>query len=213
MARGIRKNTTSAIAAAGALLVVFGLGACSAKEPVSNVPYAAEFEQARQNAKSDFQREVLSDNVITDEEFREVRQQYIGCLADAGIKATANPNGQYDFDVAPTGAQEEAEQKCSDETTRSIEGLYSALKVNPENEDFSALAAECLRSRGVVGDAFTKKDWDQFVGALSAAQSAATNADGEVPLSKDIPNLPTLPGGVAMDDPRVQQCSNNPLGK
>lgn len=209
--RIVRFNTTSAVAVAGASLILFGVGACSAQPETSQGPYAAEFEQARQRSATDLQRKILADERITDEEFREVRQGYIDCLSKAGISATANPNGQYDFALAPTGAQEEDERRCSDETIGTVESLYYSMKVNPNNEDFNELIAECLRKNQIVEDSFTSKDWQRFVSAFAAAQGAATNEDGSVPLNEDIPNLPTLPGNVAMDDPRVEQCSGNPL--
>lgn len=211
--RRVRNIAKSAFAVAGASLILFGVGACSAQSDSSDGPYAAQFEQARQRSVTDLQRDVLSDDRITDEEFREIRQSYIDCLSKAGISATANPNGQYDFALAPTGVQEEEERRCSDETIGSIEGLYYSLKVNPNNEDFNELIAECLKNNQVVEDSFTTKDWERFVAAFAAAQGAATNEDGSVPLDEDIPNLPTLPGNVAMDDPRVEQCSGNPLNQ
>lgn len=190
--------------------MVIGMSACSAKPETSQGPYAEQFEQARQRSVTDLQRNVLTDDRITDEEYREVRQSYIDCLSQAGISATANPNG-YDFALAPTGAQEEDERRCSDETIGTVESLYHLIKINPNNEDFNELIVECLRKNQVVEDSFTSKDWQRFVSTFAAAQGAATNEDGSVPLNEDIPNLPTLPGNVAMDDPRVEQCSGNPL--
>ncbi|RLP71852.1 hypothetical protein D9V32_15970 [Mycetocola tolaasinivorans] len=200
-------------AAATALVVVLGLSACSAEQTASSGPYAAQFEQARKGAVTDFQREVLKDNVITDDEFRETRERYIRCLADAGIKAVANPDGSYDLASAPSAAEEVAERRCTDETTGSIEALYNSMRSNPKNEDLSAMIPDCLRAQGVVDAAFTNENWEQFVRAFSTAQNAARNPDGSYPLNADIPNLPTLPGGIAMDDPRVQQCGNSPLSK
>ena len=199
-------------AVVGALLLIAEMAACSAESPGGGSgPYAAEFEQARRNAVTDFQREVLSDDQITDAEFREVRQRYVDCVADAGMHVVAQPNGQYDFSPGPANAEQEAaERRCSDETTYVIEPLYYLLQVNPDNEDFSALIVECLRQQGVVDDAFTKEDWDRFVNAFAAQFNAADGAatgDATVPPA----DLPTLPGGVAMDDSRVQQCSSNPL--
>lgn len=205
-------RTGRVAASVGALLLIAGMAACSAEdaEEAGTGPYAAEFAQARQNAVTDFQREVLSDDQITDAEFREVRQRYVDCLSGAGMKATALPDGSYEFELAPTGEQEAAERRCSDETTYVIEPLYYLVQVNPDNEDFSALIVECLRQQGVVDDVFTKEDWDRFVNAFAAqfnASSGAATGDATVPPA----DLPTLPGGVAMDDARVQQCSSNPL--
>lgn len=203
--------TSKAIVAGCVLLSAGGLAACSADEPSSNGPYAAQFAQARDQALTDFQRDVLSDDRITDEEFRETRQKYIDCLADAGMHATARPDGGYDFAPAPTAKQEADEIRCSMETTRLVEPLYYSLQVNPDDEDFSALIAECLKQQGVVDDTFGKDEWDQYVTAFSAASNAAADATGgEPPVA--VSDLPRLPGGVAMDDPRVQKCSNNPLG-
>lgn len=200
--RSVRVGWGRFLSVVGAGLLVSSLAACAVDQPVPSGPYSADFAQARQQAVTDFQRGVLKDGRITDAEFREVRQRYIDCLADAGVSAIALPDGSYQFDVAPTGEQEKAERRCSDETIAVIEPLYYAIRVNPRNEDFSALIVECLRQQGVVQDSFTKKDWDRFVDAFAAAQGGS-----ETPVA----DLPTLPGGVAMDDSRVQKCSSSPL--
>lgn len=187
------------------ILLLAGASAGCAGEPSHDGPFAAEFAQAREYARSDFQREVLADDVITDEEFREVRQRYIDCVTDAGMHAIANLRGDYEFSPAPTGDQIAEELRCSDETIRGVESLYSLVKVNPMNEDFSELTATCLRQQGVVESEFTGQDWDRFVNVFAAAYNAEATASPS--------DLPTLPGGVRMDDPRVQQCSTNPLDR
>lgn len=206
----VGKRAQRVVAVVGALLLIAGLTACSSVEPAANGPYSADFEQARQRAVTDFQREVLSDDQITDAEFREVRQRYIECLTDAGMEAAALPDGSYTISPEPTGEQEVDERRCSEETTFVIEPLYYLLKVNPDNEDFSALIAECLKQQGVVEAAFTKEDWDQFLNAFSAAFNAAPETASVEPTGQSA-DLPTLPGGISMDDPRVQQCSTDPL--
>lgn len=147
------------------------------------------------------------DDVISDEEFREVRQRYVDCLSNAGMQVKALADGSYEFATPPTPEQDVAERQCSLETTMSIEALYYSIRTNPQNEDFSLLTVKCLQKQEVVDASFTKQDWDQFVSAFAAV---AGGGGGEAaPPEAD---LPTLPGGIEMDDPRVQECSTNPLG-
>lgn len=198
----------SRLAASASLLVLAAsLGACSSSTPPTGGPYAAQFAQARREATNDFQRKVLADGVITDSEFREVRQRYVDCLADAGITAKANADGSYEVDADVSGPAGDTEKKCSKDTIEPIEPLYYATRVNPNNEDPNLLMANCLRKAGVVGPDFTKSDWKNFVTAFAAAAGDGT---GPTP---DPSTLPKLPGGVAMDDPRVQACNANPLGQ
>ena len=193
------------LASAGSLLLLAGLGACSAAESSSDSPYAAQFEQARSQSTTDFQREVLSDEVITDEEFREVRQRYVDCLADAGIRAEALDDGSYNMPDGITGKNADADMACARETVIPMESLYYAIRTNPDNEDISALIVECLKKQGVVDDAFTKDDWDNFISAF-----AAVAGDGSAP-APPASELPSLPGGARMEDPAVQACSSDPL--
>ena len=202
-------NTVSwpsrAIASAGSLLLLAGLCACSAPEASSDRPYASQFEQARSESTTDFQRDVLDDDVITEEEFREVRQRYVDCLADAGIRAEALADGSYDMPDGLQGKNADADMACATKTVIPVESLYYTIRSNPQNEDFSALIVECLQAKGVVDDAFAKEDWDEFVSAF-----AALAGDGSTP-APAASELPTLPGGVQMDDPDVQSCSSDPL--
>ena len=189
------------------LLGIVGLSACSTEPASSDGPYAAEFDRARNESVTDFQREVLTDNVISDEEFREVRQRYVDCLSDAGMQVKALADGSYEFATTPTAEEDVAERQCALETTMSVEALYYSIRTNPQNEDFSLLTVECLQRQDVVDASFTKQDWDRFVSAFAAV---AGGESGEAtPPEAD---LPTLPGGVQMDDARVQECSTNPLG-
>ncbi len=207
MRRGdITRSRLSPVTVGMALLMVAGLSACAPGPSTSQGPYDAEFDRARTDSVSDFQRDVLEDGVISDEEFREVRQRYVDCLGDAGMKVKALPDGSYEYATAPTPEQDDAELQCSSETTKTIEPLYYAMSVNPQKEDFSVLTVECLRREGIVDSAFTKENWDQFVATFAAV--AGENPDGGATDS----DLPTLPGGTRMDDPRVQLCSTNPLG-
>lgn len=195
------------VVSAGSLLLLAGLGACSAAETPSDSPYASQFEQARSQSTTDFQREVLDDDVITDEEFREVRQHYIDCLADAGIRAEALADGSYNMPDGITGSNADADMACARKTVIPVEALYYAIRTNPGNEDFSALIVECLQKQGIVDDAFTKDDWDNFTSAF-----AAVAGDGSEP-APPTSELPSLPGGARMDDPAVQACSSDPRGQ
>jgi len=203
------RSAARVVAAIGALLVVAGLAACSAEEPDRDGPWAAQFERARENAQSDFQRDVLADDLITDEEYRETRQRYLDCNAAVGIHVTFAERGNgYEFSPAPNAEQEAEELRCSAETISVIQALYEAIRLNPRNDDFDELTANCLRDRGVVDDAFTTADWKTFSQAFAAAAAVTPSGDATAPPS----DLPTLPGGIPMDDPQVQACSTNPLG-
>jgi len=194
----------------GGVVVIGALAAAlagCAEESHSDSPWAAEFEHARQEAVTDFLHDVLSDDVITDEEFREVRQHYIDCLGDAGIKAEALDNGNYNVYTNMSAKQEEAERTCSAETIAVIEPLYYAIRYNPQNQDFTKLMLECLRKGGFVDDTFTGADWQELI-----YEFAAVMGDGSEANPGTAGPVPLLPGGTPINDPRVQECSTNPLG-
>ena len=146
------------------LLIVGGVSACSPAPAPSDTPYAAEFEQARAEATSDFERDVLSDSKIDRQEYDEAVQRYIDCLNSSGLSAVAEPQdgGLYQYAITyPDGADPiaaSAETDCLVGTKNIIEPLYATTIQNPGNEDPVKVLLACLVRHGVVDSSYSIAD-------------------------------------------------------
>lgn len=119
-------------------------------------PYSADIKAAAKSASNDFEREVLSDGVITAQEYQEAVNRLVRCASDkgVGIKVTTI-RGVNRYEV-PTSANGDAVfNACSAGTTRTIESLYSTMVTNPRKEDEDELFATCIRRSGLAPASFT----------------------------------------------------------
>lgn len=181
-------------AVSAAVLMVLALSAgCSVQSAEVPNPYAAEIEQAREEATTDLQRAVLEDGKVTDAEFSEVAQDAARCVADRGYLMTVTdsgyeltmPNGEGFASEADGEAATQAQSECIAERMGWVESLYDALRQNPERQDAPTLLADCLVRAGVVDAPFSGHDYDEAI--------------------MDPPWDP--------EDPRVRECSMDPRGR
>lgn len=152
--------------------------------------YAAMFEQARQEATSDFERQVLEDNQITRAEYEEAVQRFVKCFTDKGINVKAeDQDGFYRFSTtaADDARFQQEEGTCAEGTVALIEPLYIQTQQNPNNQDMSQLTADCLVNTGLADPSFDGEKLDEL---MAQGQNAKWPFDTE--------------------DPRFPQCINNP---
>ena len=131
--------------------------------PEFSGPWAQEFAQAYRSAQSDFARQVLSKETITDADLAEAQEIDKQCLQAAGLlNIVHHPQGGMDFNAPEGMSQDEAiqaGQKCSNESgLTQIEMLYSGLLINPNNEDMDMLTVQCLIDQKIVEASFTVED-------------------------------------------------------
>ncbi|XBH22891.1 hypothetical protein V5R04_06670 [Jonesiaceae bacterium BS-20] len=167
-----------------------------------------EFEEALAESTTDLQREILADQVITDEEFLELRQLHIACLNDAGIKAEMIPEGGYTVFAEMTEAETDIDMGCLDDSIMPIEPLYYAVRNNPKNIDFTEVIVECLQRKDLVSKDFTAKEYKLLESQFPSVITEEGTGSVEMPEGE----IPKLPGGTPMDDPAVSECSWNPQG-
>lgn len=148
-----------------ALVLLCSLTGCAVPGDRSNESsaYSAEFEEARNFADTDFEREVLADSKISRMEYQEAVDRYVNCLENAGLKVSAElqASGLYQYGITyPPGTTEAspAESECAQGTTGIIEPLYGSVLMNPNNEDFLQLIVECLLRNKIVDNDYTKVD-------------------------------------------------------
>lgn len=181
-------------------------------------PYAAEFEQAIAQSKSDYVRQILADGQITTAEIQDARQHMIACLEQAGMSATYETDeyGRQNLTFAeePSLAEEAAELACDTQWMSSIDSLYNQTTLNPKNEDWDELVAACLVRKGLVPAGFTAQDYKDLVAASSGPRvnSAPLTPNENGVSSVTVAPMPVavLPGGVPMDSPEVMRCEADP---
>lgn len=144
----------SRIVTTGTLAAIVGVLAACTSAPAQVAPYAAEIEQARAHATSDFERDALSDGDVGATEYEQAVALYVECLRGKGWQIEAVRNGAiFTYAVAGDASGtlwDENELGCRDGTIALIEPLYVGMVSNPLNEDMLSLIAECLLELGVV---------------------------------------------------------------
>lgn len=161
-----------------AVLVVVGLAlsACAAAQPdpsPTGPGWGEEIDGMTQQATSDFEREVLSDDVITREEYELAYQLFLGCVeetypSDGQISVGLIPNAQGFYQVGVSGfgnaepdpVVDQVLWECEVGTTALIGGLYNSMTLNPLNRDWSELEIECLIRNGVVDSGYDPEQLD-----------------------------------------------------
>ncbi|MFF2620488.1 hypothetical protein [Oerskovia jenensis] len=145
------------------------LGGCSTAPSESEGPFAAEFAQARNQATTDFEREVLEDDEIAEAELDEARQRFERCVEDLGYLVTFGEHGmriEYPgvdaSNAAETEAASEKAFECEVGSTSVIEPLYAAVRSNPEGGDYRQNAVECLIRHGVAPESARAEDLESY---------------------------------------------------
>lgn len=156
--------------------------------------WAAEFTSAYGRASSAFERSILADGRITDQELAEVRDKFTVCLSAFGFTGLRfEDSGEFQFD-APEGADADTTndqvKDCSTEAGEATIGsLHSWIRRNPENQDEGTIMAASLVRKGVVDPSYTAADY---------VDDAPTES---------FPFVTGKPGPVVF-----QECSLDPLG-
>lgn len=138
-------------------------GADNQAMPRFTGPYADDLRSAWIESRSTFVRGVISDGVITDQEWAEVAHRLAQCLAAKGLKFTGfRPDGSYSVDTGSVpGDQANAElPSCERESGEQWIGyLRTAMATNPHNTPIAEIMAACLIRLGVVGPGYTKEQY------------------------------------------------------
>lgn len=160
----------------------------------------ALFDQALEREDlSDWDRAALEkaseEGQITQADYVEGMDLFDSCMRARGLKFTRTTllNGVIEFQPAPgkfsedeINAQARAQADCYTSTNATTQEFFRMQQANPDLlTDFAQAAVNCLREAGVVGDEFTKDDFNNLFGAQESD-------------SDDFP--------VDVMDPKVQTC-------
>lgn len=156
-------------------------------------------EEARLNASTDFEREILTDGVITRAEYDEINQGLVTCMSDAGHILTLVEQGDYHiYSIQYSDESEAALMRCQDAGGAVLAGLYVDMVTNPNNIDPDDLMLQCLKREGLLPEAFTVEEYRTGISRFS------TDSDGNVSRVSEW----TLP--FSDDEPGLDACHINP---
>lgn len=131
--------------------------------PKYSGPYAAELASAWQESDSDFVREVIADEKISDQEWSETGTRMTECLAAKGLKFEGfNDEGGYRVGPTSVSDPDKIMDDCETDT-----GAFWLLKLrigmmsNPSNEPIEEIMTECLIRNGAVDSSYTKEQYLQ----------------------------------------------------
>ncbi|QBE48023.1 hypothetical protein [Leucobacter triazinivorans] len=170
-----------------------GPSAASGSAPEFDGPWASTFSSMYERAGSDFERQVLSDGKVTDQEYAETLDRFTECLSAYGhYDIDFGDDGGFTFN-SPKGSNDDEGvaqvEQCSKESGEGgINALYHWMKRNPENLDESTIMAACLVRKGAVDPSYSATDFDQ---------------------NQAVEDFPYLSGHGRND---LVECSTDPLG-
>lgn len=183
----MRKGIRSRVQVLGTLVSMALLAGCSTSPasqtqtdtggtavavPDFSGPWADELAEAYTNATSDFERQALSDGIVTDAEYAEMEERYRACLGRKGIGFTGfNADGSHDFQAAK-GMTAEAANKVADDCSatsgvNTVGMIRNFMRSNPQHLDMATIMASCLVKKGVVPRGYGADDYSRDAPAYS----------------------------------------------
>ncbi|WP_187977478.1 hypothetical protein [Mycetocola sp. JXN-3] len=166
----------AAVAAVGAgVLGLFGCAAhttpdtggarLSGSAPAFSGPWAEEFRSAWNDTGSQLERDILADEIITEQELVAAREPFVECLAARGVVNTFDEIGggettSLNGELSPD-EQADIFQECTDQVDDEVDLLYWQIKRNPENLDEATIMAKYLVDKGIVERGFSAKDYER----------------------------------------------------
>ncbi|QIM18290.1 hypothetical protein G7066_05815 [Leucobacter coleopterorum] len=156
-------------------------------------PWATNFSAAYAAAESDFERSVLEDEKITDQELAETLDRFTTCLEAYGhYDIKIKEDSSFTFQSPENAESKETEKQvtqCSAESgEQHISSLHAFIRINPDNLDVDTIMAACLVKKGAVDPSYSAADF-------------ALDAPGQT--------FPYLSGHGASD---FTDCNADPLG-
>lgn len=123
--------------------------------PQFSGPHAAQIAEHYREAESDFFREVIADEKVTEAEFLESAERNKQCLIDQGFTGIIfHKDGTSQYDVRTDISEEEESQlsvQCAEESGYIYTSIwYFTLTANPDNIDWKTAERDCLVNAGVL---------------------------------------------------------------
>ena len=156
------KRTVTVGAILLALLTGCSGGGAEPEEAVISDVYRKSIDGALAHAPSDLEIAILSDYVVTDEEYAQAREAFVACMASSeyGFSVSLQPTQTSvqmpDGFTEAMGGREAAEAEfgrvyaeCESHTTDPIEYVYLGMRDNPEGLSNTELIRRCFERHGI----------------------------------------------------------------
>jgi hypothetical protein len=128
--------------------------------------WADEFQTALSDSRSDFERTILADGAVTDDELAAAHDGVRSCLADSGYDIKYFDEGGFEVSAKngkyPDGFQERMDpvlRACEGQFDESVTFLYQQVRRNPERLDDATITVACLRKAGLVDPGYSNADY------------------------------------------------------
>lgn len=149
-------------------------------------PYTDLMSEYYVKSESSFFREVISDERVTDEEYREAQERAKKCLVDLGFTGIAYflDGGSRVDDRTDISDEEETalHDRCEWITGfGETEIWYGMLRRNPDNVDWPAAERDCLVRAGLLAEGTTVEEmnrWYDSLGEGRRSQHSRASAPG-----------------------------------
>lgn len=146
----------------GAVALVMLLAASCAKDQAIPEGEDPRITEMRALVTSDFEREVLADGKITEQEYETSRQLFKTCMEDRGYTVEYRDDGGHSIGApGPSTTTEELDADyadCEPGTMQVIAPYYQMIKSNPDNLDKVQAIVDCLKRNELVPENYTKDD-------------------------------------------------------
>ncbi|QTX03532.1 hypothetical protein [Agromyces archimandritae] len=134
----------------------------AAAAPAFEGPFAAEYTTAWQETESQFVRDAILDETVSDAELAEAVERLKACTERHGMHITEYNGGRYTVAPSDVGGEEGNQilgacEKASGEHPLAL--LHRSAIINPENRDRNELKAECLIRNGAVATSYTAEEF------------------------------------------------------
>lgn len=158
---------------------IFALNACSSaavpqSEPAGGLstptftgPHAVQMKADYEASDSDFFKQVIADENVTEAEFREAQDREAKCLVEhgfTGVRFYADGTSEHD-DRTDISDDEEKQlvAECATSTGSDYVSIwYDTLRTNPDNVDWPSAERDCLVRAGLLEPGTTVEEMNQW---------------------------------------------------
>ncbi|MCI6410338.1 hypothetical protein [Schaalia hyovaginalis] len=141
------------------LLTLAGCTSSSQTGALEGPGYSDAFADIRETTESDFLREVLDDDLITEAELAEARKRFITCVNESGrLSAASLDDGGWEFSGPAMNTEEyrTITHACEEVAGAGTLTMYAQMmRDNPTNIDPYSLMALCLVKKGAVDPSYS----------------------------------------------------------
>lgn len=154
---------------------------------ISYAAWGPQIKEAAARSRSDLERTILADGVITPAELAEAKNAFATCLQAQRVTVIWNADDDgfslgYPINAAPAPDEidrmKSQQAECTTKTPMNAVTLYYQIRRNPQKLDEYTIIAECLVRRGVMPKGYGAADFERDRAAQPPPQQFASEGAG-----------------------------------